>query len=818
MSLYSNFSHPQQYQHGQQILSPSNHSVDGKNLTTGLDGEPTQVSVVPQSQGMVWNGSQWVTAVSQQSKAEIYTAYYHQWIDSYNSFLAQSKEPLPPHKRSDLENQIQWTKYYADLSSQAAHYFYNNPDAVTAPFQLPPAPVKTDSCITPGTTALATVSSDKDAKSEGLTKRPANDVATNTESRSSSATGTGEGALKRYVDRCLVKCKTPEEKARMVRLIEQMIQEHLQNNTYQVTMWDNKELLTLHNRSGDIGKVNTSYSNAALNKDNESLTANRNNGDYYGPQLNSFGRHDSSQRTSHTSSPSDNGKYGYYGPSVATSESSKTSSSPPELEDGPPSHHKFARKSKKHKENHSQSVTNKTKKKNNSDNYYGPSSSEIPFSHSNPSFQKQEQKNTSRIHSNISQVKNDDFIPLLDGSFSGVGSSSISYPGMSATGSSHTGFNNAEIAINDRKRRFNSAGIVKVDKKKKGESNSGFEFDRLMGKATIGGSGKGFVILDESDYEKMTIKGTCQILEKDYLRLTAPPKAELVRPQPILEQHLLNLKALRLSSQGNFDDTSNNKVSSDTPMQASSRDYLWFCSQLKAIRQDCTVQRIQNAFTIDVYETHAHIALEEDDLNEYNQCQTQLKELYKLAASETRSNSGTEVNAALSNRNEFLAYRIIYHVLLTGNKKYKGGSSELWFLLLELTAEQKQDHAIQHALKVREACCNIDLFDYHLFFMLYRTCPNSGKFLMKHMIPTVRYNALQRICKGYRPSTLETDFVLTELGFVDYKPNGSKEPFEVGYEWLISCGCVLSGDRTLLITKDSIDIHESTLEEKKSLI
>lgn len=41
----------------------------------------------------------------------------------------------------------------------------------------------------------------------------------------------------------------------------------------------------------------------------------------------------------------------------------------------------------------------------------------------------------------------------------------------------------------------------------------------------------------------------------------------------------------------------------------------------QAMRQDCTVQHINNAFTAEVYEAHARAALDYGEMGDYIQCQ-----------------------------------------------------------------------------------------------------------------------------------------------------------------------------------------------------
>lgn len=124
----------------------------------------------------------------------------------------------------------------------------------------------------------------------------------------------------------------------------------------------------------------------------------------------------------------------------------------------------------------------------------------------------------------------------------------------------------------------------------------------------------------------MTIRGTCQTLEKSYFRLTSAPDPADVRPEEVLQ------KSLKLMS-GKW--------------KRKEADYRYIDDQFRSMRQDLTIQRIQNSLAVKVYETHARIALEQADLDQFNQCQTQLHYMYKK-------------QIAGGHYLEFLSYKILY--------------------------------------------------------------------------------------------------------------------------------------------------------------
>ncbi|KAF5355258.1 hypothetical protein D9758_006025 [Tetrapyrgos nigripes] len=221
------------------------------------------------------------------------------------------------------------------------------------------------------------------------------------------------------------------------------------------------------------------------------------------------------------------------------------------------------------------------------------------------------------------------------------------------------------------------------------------------------------------DWDRYTIVGTSREIFKDYLRLTSEPKPETIRPYPVLQETLLQLK-----------NRWREKCS-----------YAWICNQFKSLRQDLTVQRIKNEFTVQVYEIHARMALESNDMVEYNQCQATLKTLYELGIP--------------GKVEEFTAYRIL--MLLHGRNR-----SELNLYVGQLTPKQKADPAVRHALDVQRS---LAMGNYHAFFILYLNAPNMGAYIMDHFIDRERVRAMMVITRAYKTITLP--FLEKELAFDD---------------------------------------------------
>ncbi|OBA21606.1 hypothetical protein METBIDRAFT_21061, partial [Metschnikowia bicuspidata var. bicuspidata NRRL YB-4993] len=225
-----------------------------------------------------------------------------------------------------------------------------------------------------------------------------------------------------------------------------------------------------------------------------------------------------------------------------------------------------------------------------------------------------------------------------------------------------------------------------------------------------------------------TIVGTLTALEKRYLRLTSDPDPALVRSKFMLGKCLLYVV---------------------DKYRSSGALYAYINDQIKAIRQDMTVQHITSGLAVRVYETHGRIAIENNDLGEFNQCQSQLKHLY---AQRSHQNF-------YKNTYEFTCYRILY-LLLTGNyadiniARLDIMDADSATVELELDPEFRIRR--QCVYKALELADHVVLGNYHRFFALYKWFKGlgcmSGAFhlLDQFMANKQRVLSLKIMCKGFK--------------------------------------------------------------------
>ncbi|XP_037448763.1 uncharacterized protein LOC119318324 isoform X4 [Triticum dicoccoides] len=178
------------------------------------------------------------------------------------------------------------------------------------------------------------------------------------------------------------------------------------------------------------------------------------------------------------------------------------------------------------------------------------------------------------------------------------------------------------------------------------------------------------------------IVGMCTDVQKGYFRLTGPPDATKIRPKLVL------VEALKF-------------------VQVSSKDYNFKTDQLKSIRQDMTIQNIEDELSVQVYEYHARLALCNRDMAELNLCLTKLHCLY-----------GNKRNGG--HHGEFAAYDILLSAIQDKN-------TELMSKLGRLSSDLKQQETVKHA---KEVAHSIQTGNYASFFKLYKVAPNLNGYLM----------------------------------------------------------------------------------------
>ncbi|PHJ24614.1 sac3 ganp family protein [Cystoisospora suis] len=283
--------------------------------------------------------------------------------------------------------------------------------------------------------------------------------------------------------------------------------------------------------------------------------------------------------------------------------------------------------------------------------------------------------------------------------------------------------------------------------------------------STSGSGGGGLTWQEKLEIAKSTEKivGTSTALEKTYLRLTNAPDPATVRPPEILKKAFEHV--LQKHKEG-------------------SATWRYVEEQFRSIRQDLTVQGIKNDFVRRVYETNGRLALSYHDLGQFNQCQTQLRDLYKRL----------QVPENDPERLEYLCYRLVYMAL-------QGMRLDVLRVMSEMTVKERTDPSVVYAMKVRRALAD---GNFRRYFYLASIGPHSTKHLCEIFEPRMRMLAL--VCMTKASLNLQPKKIQEELHFSSMRET---------IDFLQKEGAVFSVDGKVDSKKSLVHFEKSSLLSKK---
>jgi len=205
---------------------------------------------------------------------------------------------------------------------------------------------------------------------------------------------------------------------------------------------------------------------------------------------------------------------------------------------------------------------------------------------------------------------------------------------------------------------------------------------------------------------QMTVIGKSQSLEKQYLRLTGDANPDMIRPLPVLKNSLEY--CLSKFNQNN--------------------EYEYIRDQLRSIRQDLTVQHIEDEFCAEVYEKTIFLSIEHKDWDNFNQSLSPLEVLYE-------NGFGKD-----SNKEMIRAFKLIY--LVGVNDKFG-----LYSYIPKLQKRDLEAPMVQIALKIWSY---VSQRAWISFFELYKTVDHLTKNIMSIAADYIRKIAVNTISSAMR--------------------------------------------------------------------